>query len=588
MAGLNLLINLSKSKDLNDFEFISGNKLLNNKAIWRTSDMVFNSLIHSGYPYTYFENRDFVIYLEGKVYNLNKIEIKNELEALSNLLSKEFVNKKLITERLFNLDGDYVLVFYDKFKQKVYLLNDIYGRLPLYYAEEEGKYMISRNIDIISKNLNLKELDKYGTAEFLVFGHTVTDKTLVKKIYYFQPGSLLTIDLNKKKYLIQNIFTYNFENIISVTSKNYQKELKKLVELFKTSISQRKGSKSVVGLSGGLDSRILAASFNPTDSNVECVSRLSFNNREKKDINLAKEVANLLKMKFQLIEPEKPSEKFFYEIIHNKLGLNSIENDYNLIYEKLLQSMYGHNFTYFTGDAGDRIKPHISIGKADNLMNFVDKMIKMYSSFDLAQVSKLVNIDTDIFKNNIYQVLESFPEKSYAYKDLHFRIYSRGFKYVLEGEDRKRNFFWTAMPHYGHQFFLSAMSFPDKYKKNHKMVFDFIDKLNPELNNIVNKNWGIAPNDWKLPLYLFRNRVPREVRLFLKKALKKPLNKDVFEEVLEVDSFDINSIYDKNVFKRIELEIGSDRSKQLFIKTPIVLNEYLNNQTISDNLSMKF
>src|SRR5690606_9262457 len=119
------------------------------------------------------------------------------------------------------------------------------------------------------------------------------------------------------------------------------------------------------------------------------------------------------------------------------------------------------------------IKPHINIRNAKNLDDFVSKLILNNSRFVLTQVSYMLGIDADEFTNNIRRYIQTFPEKSFAYKDLHFRIYSRGFRYVLEGEDRKRNYFWTVMPFYSHKFFLSAMSFPDSFKKDYKMFIDF-------------------------------------------------------------------------------------------------------------------
>src|SRR5690606_31185404 len=147
-----------------------------------------------------------------------------------------------------------------------------------------------------------------------------------------------------------------------------------------------------------------------------------------------------------------------------------------------------------------------------NLRHFVDKLITMNSRINLSRVATLLNIDIDIFRENIYRFVEGFPEESYGYKDLHFRIYSRGFRYVLEGEDRKRNFFWTVMPFYGHEFFLSTMAFPDEFKRNYKMFFDFMNILEPKLLNVVNKNWGLKPNDWRLYFYLKKDNLPKALK----------------------------------------------------------------------------
>src|SRR5690606_21019409 len=126
-------------------------------------------------------------------------------------------------------------------------------------------------------------------------------------------------------------------------------------------------------------SRVLAAGLKAVSPVAITVSRLSFNNKEKLDVELASQISKVLNMPFQVVKSDEPSVSYLNDIIILKGGLNSIENDYNLIYEEKLASIFGHNFTYFTGDAGDRIKPHIRINKAKDLDDFVDKLIKMNS-----------------------------------------------------------------------------------------------------------------------------------------------------------------------------------------------------------------
>lgn len=574
MAGLNLLFRKSKnSKSLKIFsDFMSD--ILGHQVIWSQDNHDLSIHKHKGYPYSIFNTTKYDVFIEGKVYNLSEKDVENELDKLYSELTSVEINKSKIIDILFRLDGDYIIVFNDKINKRVFLLNDLYGRLPLYYAKNDDGFIVSRNIDVIVKTLNKTAIDKYGVAEFLVFGYTVTDRTLIEGINYFLPGSLLTYNIDKNQHYIQNIFTYNFEELLNVTHKNYKEKLRECVELFKLANLQR-ADKPVIGLSGGLDSRVLAAGLKGVSPEAITVSRLSFNNREKLDVELASQVSKVLNMPFQVVKSDEPSVSYLNDIIILKGGLNSIENDYNLIYEEKLASIFGNNFTYFTGDAGDRIKPHIRINKAKDLDDFVDKLIKMNSRIELTEVSKLLNIDTSKFITNIKDYIESFPEESYGYKDLHFRIYSRGFKYVLEGEDRKRNFFWTVMPFYSHQFFLSAMAFPDSFKKDYKMFFDFMNVLEPQLAQIVNKNWGLKPNDWRLPIYLLKSRMSKGLKTNLK-ALSNSLNNKSL--VLEKDvKFYLkeNDIYDESVYQKILQQSNMSRSKYLFLRTPILLKKYL-------------
>lgn len=205
---------------------------------------------------------------------------------------------------------------------------------------------------------------------------------------------------------------------------------------------------------------------------------------------------------------------------------------------------------------------------------------KGYFNNVMARTQHLFEVekDVDVFTNNIRQYIQTFPENSFAYRDLHFRIYSRGFRYVLEGEDRKRNYFWTVMPFYSHEFFLSAMSFPDDFKKDYKMFIDFMNILEPRLSQVVNKNWGLRPDDWRLPIYLKKN----DLSTGLKKQIKKILSKFKQKEYKMADDelrklIEENNIYTKEEYQRLLQEKLMNRSKILFIRTPVLLDKHLNN-----------
>src|SRR5690606_11072897 len=244
-----------------------------------------------------------------------------------------------------------------------------------------------------------------------------------------------------------------------------------------------------------------------------------------------------------------------------------------------IQSIYGSDFIYFTGDGGDRIKPHIKINKANDLNDFVQKLIETNSRINLHQVVKMLGIDSVQFQNNIYNYVSSFPESSYGYKYLHFWIYNRGFRYVLEGEDRKRNFFWTVVPFYDHDFFLSVMSFPDSFKKDYKMFIDFMNVLDPRLSQIVNKNWGLRPNDWKLPAYLFMSKMSKEFKLSIKRLVAIVKQNDrtinVSEDRIKI-LLEENNLYEETIYKSFLRNKNMNRSKYLFLRTPVLLKKHLN------------
>ena len=500
------------------------------------------------YPTHVFENDDFYFFIEGRIYNKNEYNIKIELSSLAKSIFNDNYNyKEYLKKWILDTDGDFIIFILHKSSNKMIIFNDSFGRLPLYYYYLGGKFLISREIRFIASLVNNIEIDNMGVALFLLFGYTMGERTLLKDVKYLEPATLLKIDPNISEITKVNIYKYNFEIKIN-KNKKIDNCADDLASLFIQACKNREQSdyKNVIGLSGGLDSRAVAAGLYKSKIPIYAATRLSYDKNEQIDVNIAKEIANTLNINWQLFncEPNKGSD--YLKLLNMKLGLVPLSISFIIPFLNNVKNFYGNNIVYFTGDGGDRIKPTLKpLKKLKNLDDLVNYIISSNFIFSLNDVSKLVNIAQHEIYEEIKNIVISYPETDLYQKYVHFMIYESAFKRVFEGEDKNRFYFWSVTPFYSIHFFNYAMNCTDKMKSHYKLYKKFLIKLSPQISYIKNANWGLPITSKKIYFYLIEYYLYKNLPSKFKKTLDLKLKKrfSLFNEVKTNDL--INCFWDQ-------------------------------------------
>src|SRR5262245_7678367 len=105
------------------------------------------------YPYLMFEDDDFHYYLEGQIYAVDST-LKVELNRLAQSIFHNCADRTHITEWLLNTDGDFIIFILHKKSNRLAILNDALGRLPLYYFATEDELLVSRELRFIVNTAN--------------------------------------------------------------------------------------------------------------------------------------------------------------------------------------------------------------------------------------------------------------------------------------------------------------------------------------------------------------------------------------------------------------------------------------------------
>jgi len=189
---------------------------------------------------------------------------------------------------------------------KLWIGVDRLRSIPLFYALQNNIFYISDSAYWIKDELNLKGIDSTSKQEFLLTGYVTGKDTLFTEIKQIQAGEYLivkeenmkvTIKTNRYyRYFHKDFFTDSKEKLfdkLDNISGNYIKRLIKSV----------KGKTIVIPLSGGYDSRYIAAMLKKLNyKNVIC---FSYGGKGDWESEISKKVADKLGYKWYFVEYTK-------------------------------------------------------------------------------------------------------------------------------------------------------------------------------------------------------------------------------------------------------------------------------------------
>ena len=190
MSGFNLRSIGAFSKE-NDSYNNDGLKLTN---YFSDDSISLSSQTPKNYPTEFIEvDERYKVCVEGMIYN---IDIKEQLSVLMDFVKEK--DELKIANLISDWDGEFVIIIIDTEDGKYTVINDSWGRLPIYYWAQDGQFIITRNISYITQNINLEyEPEVLGISVLL--GLTLGQDTIWKKVSKLPPHSMLTYDLSEKQ-----------------------------------------------------------------------------------------------------------------------------------------------------------------------------------------------------------------------------------------------------------------------------------------------------------------------------------------------------------------------------------------------------
>ena len=498
----------------------------------------------------------------------------------------KFENKKKLIKKI---NGEFLIIV--KYDKKIFVINDRFTSIPLYYVKIKNDVFFSNNYIILFntvKNKTLIKLLPENFIEFLNFRKLHGNKTFDDKIKFLDYSSILEISLRKiyiHKYWFPKFDDkYKNKSLFSVSKLFIGKTLNSI-------LNKIENKKNVyLFLSGGLDTRFILAALIKLNLKIKC---FTFGFNKKGEYFYSRLLTKIYNIKHYFLKIDK---KEIIKDSSSKLKLSSgMYNHYINFFssKKKINSnsvtLHGHGFDYlFQG----MYLPH--------------KRLRIFGKDTYLKLPLDMNNYNDIVKyyffNSNYKTknfdLKKYINEEYRKKIINKLIFNlrKDFKEITKLSDNNHKWEYILIKnlsrHYSHLDVLSISKFGnEKTISFDNDLFDFYLSLNRNVRfdgkiirnslKILNKNFSNIPsaNHGQKIIFsskrLFFNSIFRKILFWLSRDKKyiHPKNEnrtfpDLDEQIKQ------NNYLKQNI--RLMLKAKNFRDFFYFLNFDILEKDFLN------------
>lgn len=438
------------------------------------------------YPVSTHEGERFAVYLEGELYDRDR-------EAILDVAPKLFDPgaREAVASWLRSVDGEFVCCVVDTDTGALAVLNDLFGRLPVYYHSGDEGLAMGREAEFVLEHVPDVEFDRMAIAECLLVAYTLGDRTLWSGVRKLPPSGLLTCHPSGE-VSVRRLHEFDFGERAHA-DRTVQENAAALASLFEDACRRRgqAHATNVVSLSGGHDSRAVAAGFHASATPFTAATFDRADGASDADVRVAREVADALGVDWERYDLPPLGREEMRRLLALKGGMNHLGMGFILEFFESLVDRHGRDATYLTGDGGDKVVPDLSPGKpVDDLDELADYTVSKNDVFSLDEVAQLTGLPRSDIRGEVRSTLAGYPEEGMAARYVHFLTHERGFNWLFEGEDRNRYYVWSTSPFYATDVFTYAMNVPDEQKASNRFYRAFLGELWPRAPEFDDADFG--------------------------------------------------------------------------------------------------
>jgi len=203
-------------------------------------------------------------------------------------LCEDFFKYHESPEWLRKINGEFLFIHADPDKKELSITNNRFTSPPFYYYAKNGRFVGSFSYNDLWRRLHrlgLLEIRDEGFFELLLFKRIFGEKTHDRTSLFLKPGSILR--WNGKNVTVDTYWRPDFRTKSRLSLQEHADSLQKGIAdsiLRRVSDGRRYG----LFLSGGMDTRVILASFRKVGILPVCFTVNSFENRE---VKIARQVA---------------------------------------------------------------------------------------------------------------------------------------------------------------------------------------------------------------------------------------------------------------------------------------------------------
>ncbi len=206
-------------------------------------------------------DRYFITY-NGELYNF--LELKEELVRLGHIFRNHTDTEVILavfsqwgTQGFARLKGMFAFALWDNREKELYLVRDVAGIKPLYYASQKGFLVFASETRAFMPVTGLKEQNENWPVYLMAYGHVPEPVSILSKVKPLHKGCFLKYELCKDLISVQSYAHYSYSCQVS--------DIGESQDLIRASLEQSVKRHLIadaplgVFLSGGLDSGIIAS-----------------------------------------------------------------------------------------------------------------------------------------------------------------------------------------------------------------------------------------------------------------------------------------------------------------------------------------
>ena len=570
MLGISGNINFKNNNYINySYKSKVFNKYIKSQKKISIDNVLIDFVDNEYYGNVHIQNKSMCLVV-GNIFDLeNKKNISSKSEYLLNI----FKNKG--SKAACNLNGNYL--FFIKENNNFYIGTDSNSYIPFYYSLSNKLFLFSYDISYVKENHN-NDLDfNYYSifSNLLCGGIGLDDNSKIDSIKKLDSGSCIKVNSTQIVKLCDNNFFYlpKYKSI-DYHLDNVENELKNSIEL-------RTNNKSEVGvgLSGGLDSRILVTALNKySDCKIKSHTYGKSNFIEH---NIALDISKLLRTEHSKFIVEKED---FIESINKTSLLSSgdcplMSGPQISVYENISNVdvlMFGSFLDYTAGSSG--------INTALMKIKTKRKLLEYYEEKYLIKIKKnnFINMFQDVaFAKKIYDYtynkikenLDTIEGDNICDINTAFYMRCRGKRWYnnqLLFPLLKHN---VSIPFYDLNFLKSISEVPTKFRHNDTFRIRLLRKINLESSNIILSSTMKKANIESPKYNKFKNNILENEKNLYKNYLSSNYSKK-FESILN----------DANFFEWI---VKNKKIQNFFIDRLLGRNASLTNKLLNHGIVKK-
>jgi asparagine synthase (glutamine-hydrolysing) len=458
------------------------------------------------YPVRVFSGPRCLIYLEGRVYNRPLSAVDADLAALANVALGPEQDDAAVERFMLTNEGSYVVAVVRPETPEVLVFSDLFCRLPLYYSAEDSRLIVAREAKFVHVLRSAPAFDRVGCAQYLAFGLPLGDRTVLEGVRSFPEAGVLRGEVvdGRLRWRLRRLHAWNLDE--EDRSRCVRNQARDFADLFLVACrnwgSHDDSRGNLVSLSGGHDSRGVAAGLARVGAGVVAVTYRDPNGKREDEVRCARQLTEALRIEWHCIDLPAPTQSAYEELAWLKDGMNWSSMAYILSYLGAVVRQWGRGWTYFSGDGGDDClkvtAPRLRFRQATDVVGYI---LEKETCVRPDQAEAVLKLPAGTLRDELQTLFESYPEQDLARRIKHFKIFERGRRCYFEGEDRTRSFLWQDSPFYSLPLFRHCMRVPDRLKRYNVFCRQALLALSPAAAGVPVVSSGYPPASWRYALY---------------------------------------------------------------------------------------